>query len=452
MVDRDEVEPVVTMQEPIELAGFFELPELNAELFERYADAAHASAAAFERLQTLVREREHGRSDPLKVALALLIVGRFDDALQWFERAPAGRLRHWYAAQAALGAGRPEQAIDELEQAARHGWDALEVDLKIAAVQVRRGDAAAAEKLLAKHAQAGQDRAEWYFVQGLLADWRGEREAALTALERCLTLDPDHPEAMFRAARLYDMIGDDEKALELYELLALQPRAHVNALLNATVLYEDVGRYDEAAAALRRVLRTYPNHTRARLYLKDVESCLKMVIDESGEQKVDARARLLETPISEFELSVRARNCLKRMNIHTLGELIRLTEPELLAYKNFGETSLNEIKALLTKKGLRLGQSSEEIELQSLEVEPPAPKPAVPPGQEAVLSKPVSELELSVRARRCLQRLNVQTLGDLMQYSEADLLATRNFGVTSLNEVKGRLADFGLELIPKKPA
>jgi DNA-directed RNA polymerase subunit alpha len=440
------------MQEPIELAGFFDLPELTAETIERYADAAHASASALERFQALVRERETSRGDALKLALGLLILGRFAEALEAFERAPAGKIRHWFAAQAALGSGRLEAAIDELKQAARHGWDALETDLKIAVAQLRRDEQAAAEKLLAKHAQAGQDRAQYYFVLGLLADHRGDREAALAALERCLTLDPDHPEAMFRAARLYDAIGDDEKALELYQLLALQPRAHVNALLNAAVVYEDIGRYDEAAVCLRRVLRTFPNHNRARLFLKDVESCQEMVIDDAGEQTVDARARLLETPISEFELSVRARNCLKRMNIRTLGELIRLSEPELLAYKNFGETSLNEIKALLSKKSLRLGQTPDEIDVQTLEVEAPPPKPPVPAGQEAVLAKSVSDLELSVRARRCLQRLNVQTLADLMQYSEADLLATRNFGVTSLNEVKGRLADFGLELIPKKPA
>jgi DNA-directed RNA polymerase subunit alpha len=231
--------------------------------------------------------------------------------------------------------------------------------------------------------------------------------------------------------------------------LTEQPRAYVNALLNAAVIYEDRGRYPEAYECIRRVLRLYPNHTRARLFLKDVESCLSMVIDEAGEQRVDARARLLDTPLSEFELSVRTRNGLKKMNIRTVGELIRLTEAELSAYKNFGETSLAEIKALLSKRGLQLGLTPEEIEVPAAE-QAAAPRPAVPPGQEAVLSRPVSELELSVRARRCLQRLNVQTLGDLVQYTEADLLATRNFGVTSLNEVRARLAEHGLQLAPKR--
>lgn len=438
----------------IELSLFFDEAELTTELYDRFADAAHASFAAHERLGTLVHEYsqrvEQRQGNVLRLAMGWLLLGRFTEALGCFQKAPPGKQRHFYAAQAALGLGRLDTALDELRQAAKQGWDALEIDMRMAAVHVRAGDLAVAEKLVQKRELEGQDRSEWYFARGVLVEARGEREAALAAFEKALTLDPDHAEAMFRCACLYDLSGDDEAALELYQRLALQPRAHVNALLNAAVIYEDAGRYGDAAECLRRVLRAYPNHARARLFLKDVESCLRMVIEEGGEERVDARSRLLDTPLSEYELSVRARNCLKKMNIRTLGELMRLTEAELLAYKNFGETSLNEIKALLAKKGLRLGQTPEEIEVTVVEAEPPAPKAPVLPGQEAILSKPVAEIELSVRARRCLQRLNVQTLNDLVQYSEADLLATRNFGVTSLNEVKARLAENGLQLAPKK--
>ena len=47
------------------------------------------------------------------------------------------------------------------------------------------------------------------------------------------------------------------------------------------------------------------------------------------------------------------------MKIRTLGDLLKITEAELLSYKNFGETSLVEIKAMLSQKGLRLGQGLE---------------------------------------------------------------------------------------------
>lgn len=321
--------------------------------------------------------------------------------------------------------------------------------MRVAAVHVRTGDLSKAEELLARREAEGVNRPDWHFVRGVIAEARDDRAMAGEAYEMALGLDPEHTQALFRCARLYDQCGDDEQALELYNRLSAQPRAYVNALLNAAGLYEERGAYDAALSCLRRVLKAYPNHRRARLYFKSVESCRQMVIEDAGTEPIDARTRLLATPLSEFELSVRARNCLKKMNIRTLGDLVRLSEAELLAYKNFGETSLSEINALLVKKGLRLGLQPEEVEPEAVEDAAP-PKPLLPPGKEGILSRSVAELELSVRSRRCLQRLNVVTLGDLLHYSEADLLATRNFGATSLSEIKTRLTEFGLQLAPKK--
>ena len=70
-----------------------------------------------------------------------------------------------------------------------------------------------------------------------------------------------------------------------------------------------------------------------------------MYYDEDQERREDKRNKILRTPINDFELSVRSRNCLAKMGVHTLGDLVKKTEPELLSYKNFGETSLQEIKA-----------------------------------------------------------------------------------------------------------
>ena len=69
---------------------------------------------------------------------------------------------------------------------------------------------------------------------------------------------------------------------------------------------------------------------------------------------------VLNVPISDFELSVRSRNCLEKMFINTLGDLTRVSEHDLLSYKNFGETSLYEIRNILKQKGLRLGQALEK--------------------------------------------------------------------------------------------
>jgi len=60
------------------------------------------------------------------------------------------------------------------------------------------------------------------------------------------------------------------------------------------------------------------------------------------------------------------------------------------------------------------------------------------------LNKSVEELELSVRSYNCLKNANVQTIGELVTRSEADMLKTKNFGRKSLNEIKELLADMGL--------
>jgi len=59
----------------------------------------------------------------------------------------------------------------------------------------------------------------------------------------------------------------------------------------------------------------------------------------------------------------------------------------------------------------------------------------------------LSELNLSVRARNCLEAENITTVGELMQRSEPDLLKMRNFGKTSLTEIRSKLADLGLTIM-----
>lgn len=153
---------------------------------------------------------------------------------------------------------------------------------------------------------------------------------------------------------------------------------------------------------------------------------------------------VLDTPVTDFELSVRARNCLKKMQIRTLGDLLKITEAELLSYKNFGEQSLVEIKSMLSQKGLRLGQSLEGGGRGGVRKDILDELKAVVP--EAVLNKPISSLELSVRARKALQLLNIGTLGELASRTEAELMGVKNFGATSLHEIRERLSQHGLTL------
>jgi DNA-directed RNA polymerase subunit alpha len=63
-----------------------------------------------------------------------------------------------------------------------------------------------------------------------------------------------------------------------------------------------------------------------------------------------------------------------------------------------------------------------------------------------VLNRSVEELELSVRSYNCLKNANIQSIGELVQKTEAEMLRTKNFGRKSLNEIKEILANMGLSL------
>lgn len=301
------------------------------------------------------------------------------------------------------------------------------MDMVIGATETQR-DAAAG----AKHFQAAKG-----------ATAKGDRETAIAELRRAVSADPTSTESMFELAYRLDLVGEEDEALALYERVTERPPANINALINLSVMYEDRGDYSRSERCLRQVLETKPNHPRARLYMKDVQASREMQVEDEGERDIMKRRALLDTPVTDFELSVRARTALKKMNIRTLGDLLRITEAELMSYKNFGETSLAEIKKMLAAKGLRLGQGLEDAHRSARRQIADQMKGS---GKEAVLMKPVSDLALSVRARKALQLLNIQSLGDLASHTEAELMGVKNFGATSLMEVKERLAENGLAL------
>lgn len=98
-----------------------------------------------------------------------------------------------------------------------------------------------------------------------------------------------------------------------------------------------------------------------------------------------------------------------------------------------------------------------EIGEETVAGELPAEEPEKQVDQEleAKLNTPIQELELSVRASNCLESVKVETVRQLVQMTDADLLKIRSFGKTSLREIKRKLADVGLSLGMKdvaKPA
>ena len=102
----------------------------------------------------------------------------------------------------------------------------------------------------------------------------------------------------------------------------------------------------QAAAILKKHLDLF---TDQGLYTVEFEE------EVETEDKEDKVQKLLNMPINEIELSVRSHNCIQSANIQTIGDLARLSETEMLKYRNFGKKSLDEIKGILTSLGLSLG-------------------------------------------------------------------------------------------------
>ena len=285
-------------------------------------------------------------------------------------------------------------------------------------------------------------KAQELHQRGMASEAEGDRIAAIAAYREAVAESP-LTESRFRLAWLLDLMGEEEEAISLYQSLAADDQPHINSLINLAILLEDRGEYDEAMRTLRPVLESNPNHPRARMFQRDCEASESMLFDEDTERDQGRFNTMLDTPVTDFELSVRARNCLKKMNIRTLGDLLKVSEAELLSYRNFGETSLVEIKNMLASKGLRLGQGVDGQLRRNTNDAFEELKGLAP---DHVLNKPISSLDLSVRARKALQLLGIGTVGDLAMRTEAELMGVKNFGSTRLDEIKERLELHNLSL------
>jgi len=377
----------------------------------------------------------------LETGIGLFILGRYREAVAKLQKGPDGKEKYLYLGFTFRQLRKYDEAIQSLQRAKDLGAEAIGVSLEKVATYRHAGNLEAAAKEIQSCGNFRNVSAEYHYQLGRLQEAQGLYDEAVANYKTAVELAPTHQRAQFHLAYRYDLSGYEDLAIEQYKQVVANSPTYVSGLLNLAVLYEDRGEFEKASACIDKVLESHPNHPRAALFYKDVESSKTMFYDEEREKKRSRKNQILETPISDFELSVRSRNCLRKMNIRTLGDLLNITEAELLSYKNFGETSLREIKMILDQKGLRLGQALEDKQLQ---VET-TPERALT-DDKGLMNKTVDDIQLSVRARKCLQKLNLRTLGELTRTTDAELLGCKNFGVTSLNEIKKALSGFGLSL------
>lgn len=419
-----------------------ELPSM--EELRTLSHAVHAGEASQMKFTQQVEENKSKTSShaALATGIGLFMLGRYQEALEKLRKGQDSKERSMYLAFTLRRMRRYDEAIEHLQKAKDHGAEALNVSLEKAATYRHARDLEAAAKEMQACANFENVSAEYHYQLARLQEARGEYDSAVSNYRTALQLARGHQRAMFHLAYRYDLSGQEDAAIDAYKQVISSSSAYVSALLNLAVLYEDRGDFLKAATCVDKVLEAHPNHPRAVLFKKDIESSKTMFYDEEKEKKRTRKNQILETPISDFELSVRSRNCLRKMNIRTIGDLLNITEAELLSYKNFGETSLREVKAILEQKNLHLGMALEDKQFQM----EPQPGGVETPENQGLLNKPVDDLQLSVRSRKCLQKLNLRTLGELTRTTDAELLGCKNFGVTSLNEIKRVLANLGLSL------
>ena len=377
------------------------------------------------------------------LGIGLYILGRYEESIEKLQKAKDSQQKYFYLAYVLRRQHRYDEAIESLLKSLNFGADALTVTLEKAATYLYAKDYEAAAEQLKSCANFDNVSAEYHYQLGRLDEAQGRYKDAVDNYQKAIELSPNHQNALFHLAYRCDLSGDEDAAIGYYKQIVSHSPTYVSALMNLAVLYEDREQFDKAAKCVDTVLETHPNHQRAILFKKDIESSKTMFYDEEKEMKRSRKNQILETPISDFELSVRSRNCLKKMKIRTIGDLLNITEAELLSYKNFGETSLKEVKAILESKNLYLGMALEEKPFMQPEIEE---DPVVAEQDQGLLNKPIEDLQLSVRARKCLQKLNLRTIGELTSKTDAELLGCKNFGVTSLNEIKKSLSDLELNL------
>ncbi|UCG56092.1 MAG: tetratricopeptide repeat protein [Phycisphaerales bacterium] len=418
-----------------------ELPSLDdIEKLARAVNSSEANQLGFaEQL-----EANMGKTSPkakLATGIGLFILSRCGEAVAKLEKAQDCEEKFLYTAFALRRLGRFDEAIENLQRSLDCGADSLKIALEKACTYREAHNLDAAAKEIEACSNFENVSAEYHCQLGRLQEAQGLYEQAADNYKAAVELDPNHQKALFHLAFRCDLSGDEEAAIEYYRRVVSTAPVYVSALLNLAVLYEDMGEYDKASQCAEKVLEFHPNHHRAIMFKKDVDSSKTMFYDEEKEKRRTRKNQILETPMSDFELSVRSRNCLKKMNIETFGDLLNITEAELLSYKNFGETSLAEIKAVLEPRGLHLGMALDEQQFTAAET-----AGEINEEEQEILNKPIDDLQLSVRSRKGLQKLNIHTIGDLTRTTEAELLGCKNFGVTSLNEITKAIGNIGLFL------
>ena len=273
--------------------------ELNRERFHTVGSVAFSGDAAYRELRNLLSDWEpvekaaasKGASGVLR-GYCHLLLGESEAGAEALREQKSDQWGAYHLARSFLERGRAGEARQIAEAAHKKHSDCLPLTCLLVEILCRLVDVEAAEKILAEATKAAPEEADVLHVTGVYLERTGDYPGAIEAYRAAAETDPEHGEALFRLGYLLDIHGSDaddanDAALAAYEQCVRVGPVHVSAAVNLGLMYEDRERYHDAIKCYEMVLRYYPNHARAKLYLVDAKASTTMFYDREQEKKAD---------------------------------------------------------------------------------------------------------------------------------------------------------------------
>ena len=405
--------------EPIDArALIFNAPEFGAEEVAnlRHAmggDGLSAVRQSFAELRDQADDPNPPQRTLIVAGIVAYLLGQHHLALKYLSNISGVGIADYYRGMVLLGQQDYAEAAEAFEEA---GKQRLRPD----SVQALQGG---------RHPAFGQDRGGRTPVAGVgsrgghsapntRTRWAASAPTTETSLapssisSGLSTWIPHHTAALFRLANEMNLPWQRRRRRSGCTNRPCRARRSTSgAMINLGLFYEDkelIRRPPSAFAACCSSIRTTAGPVVPQGHPGGGQHVLRRGCGRAQQRELE---QVMRIPIGDFELSARSRNCLERAGIETLGDLTPISEHDLLSSKNFGETSLREIREHpQDAAGLSIGQFARPVAARRADFHPET----ISPQEQAVLKAPVGDLNLSVRARKCLSRLGLVSIGELV--------------------------------------
>ncbi|MHC5037304.1 MAG: tetratricopeptide repeat protein, partial [Planctomycetota bacterium] len=225
----------------------------------------------------------------VRVGSSLWILGEYTRAHELLKNTRVNITGAFFLGQVLTVLGRAEEGAEILEKTVNRKPQSDVIRTAHVEALLRAGLPEKAVKAIREMEKTLGKTAKTHVLRGWAQDLLGSHNEARECYRKALELEPDHGEALFRLAYSMDLYGDDEEAVRLYQKCMNLPHPNINALINLGVLMEDQGEFDAAVQCYEQVLKQYPNHPRAKNFLKDALASLEEQVDEERERMEDRR-------------------------------------------------------------------------------------------------------------------------------------------------------------------